>query len=476
MSHKILSILLCSVLFSCNLDIPTENELTDPFVIVSEQTAYETLSSAYHQYPLKHFSLSLLSDDFAPLYNAKKSPNDLNTYYWIDFQLERLAEELWTGYYSCIKDINCVLTRLPELRKKGAVSSLAIDRIEAEAKTLKALCYFELLQLFASPKGDSDERGIILKDNIPFEELPRASKEQSLQEIKHLLLSAEKLFTASKGIRPMHEGKSNFLSLRANYLLQARLALYEEQFAEAERLAKLSSSDKALSLSSFPTNASNWANMKEESSIFSASTNLDFYSGIYAERPNKASISFALNPKLNYKAQDKRRAVYSIDSLLPQDIQGNKLIFLAGKYSYAKLKNEAIRDVYIMREQELVFIEAEALCRAGKIQEAIQRVNEKFLNILGLEPIQNNLSQAECLQAILLLKQTEFAGENLRFFDLKRLAIPLVRLDYNGLKEKFQVKADDYRWTLPIPKSEYQSNRQLKKQNRGWRAFQRVRN
>ncbi len=474
MKNKVLSIFICSILLSCNLDIPTENELTDPFVIVSEQTAYETLSSAYHEYPLNHFKLSLLSDDFAPLYNAKKSPNELNTYYWVNFQIEQLAEDLWTSYYTCIKDINCVLTRLPDLRKKKETAPLVVDRIEAEAKTLKALCYFELLQLFSSPLKDSDKRGIILKNNVAFEELPRASKQETLQEIKKLLLSAEKLFIGSKDIRPMHEGKANFMSLRANYLLQSRLALYKEEFEEAERLAKLCLSEKNISINNFPTSIDAWDKLQDDAAIFSASTDLDFYLEIYAERPNKSSVTFAINPAIKYETEDKRRKAYTIDSLLPADIQTNRLMLLAGKYSHAKLKNKPIRDVYIMRPQEAIFIQAETLCRAGNTETAIELLNEQYFKVLGLETIEEELSQDDALQTILFAKRKEFAGENIRFFDLKRLALPLDRLDYNGLTTKYTIKADDYRWTLPIPKSEYRSNSKLKEQNRGWRPFQRI--
>ena len=60
------------------------------------------------------------------------------------------------SYYETIRDVNAVLVRLPSLRSTLTTQERRqLDYLEAEAKTLKALCYLELLQLFATPYSDT---------------------------------------------------------------------------------------------------------------------------------------------------------------------------------------------------------------------------------------------------------------------------------------------------------------------------------
>ena len=73
-------VLLILGLCSCSLDIPVENELTDPNAITSVQTAYEALSSAYTSYPKEAYHLSLLSDDFVPTFTASQDPSSYRLY------------------------------------------------------------------------------------------------------------------------------------------------------------------------------------------------------------------------------------------------------------------------------------------------------------------------------------------------------------------------------------------------------------
>lgn len=50
---------------------------------------------------------------------------------------------------------------------------------------------------------------------------------------------------------------------------------------------------------------------------------------------------------------------------------------------------------------------------------------------------------------------------------MKRCAIPAKRYSVYGKQVSTTIKPDDYRWTLPIPASEYRYNT-LVKQNEGW--------
>ena len=81
-------------------------------------------------------------------------------YAYTDYALQSLASDLWSGYYETIKDANAVLVRLPDLRSRlSSAEQLQLDYLAGEAKTLKALSYLQLLQLFATPYDDAEHTG-----------------------------------------------------------------------------------------------------------------------------------------------------------------------------------------------------------------------------------------------------------------------------------------------------------------------------
>ena len=67
------------LLTGCSLDIPYENQFSDPDAISTTSTARELLATAYSQLPNLEYDLSILSDDFEPTYWARTNPTLLNS-------------------------------------------------------------------------------------------------------------------------------------------------------------------------------------------------------------------------------------------------------------------------------------------------------------------------------------------------------------------------------------------------------------
>ena len=90
--------------------------------------------------------------------------------------------------------------------------------IAAEAKTLKALCYFQLLKTFA-PAYDlnPDAAGVILKNRFGIEDKQRSSIRDCVATIRALLDDAVQVDNTSK--------RNGWLSQTAVQYLQADLAL-----------------------------------------------------------------------------------------------------------------------------------------------------------------------------------------------------------------------------------------------------------
>jgi hypothetical protein len=141
---------------------------------------------------------------------------------------------------------------------------------------------------------------------------------------------------------------------------------------------------------------------------------------------------------------------------------------LFGKYN--RNHKEGLKNTYInvMRYSGAVFIAAEAYSRTeGKEEAARSRINT-YLQACGAETLAASLKGASLTQAILKEKYKEFLGEGSNYFDLKRTrTVPLERKDVWGTQSVAAIAADDYRWTFPIPRSEYRYNEQVT-QNEGW--------
>ena len=439
----------------CSLDQPIENEQTDPGAIASVLSANEALSTAYSDLPTEHLRLSILAEDFYPLGFAQSDPALLKLYNYQAFDLMLYAQELWESYYKCIMDVNVLLEREQQLRITLAdTDNLAqVDYLMGEARCLKAICYLDLLRLFATPYDDhSSTEGIILKNRTKMERLPRSTKAATVAEIQKLLDESAELFWKSSAVTPIHGKGVAFCSDRTVTAIRARLALYMGDYETV-----LSILPQAPDL---PTSmdAEAWATPGDRHSIFALETANTFYNNAFDSSPIPDQIKYAIAKELTCVAPDSRAESYTT-YVAPDEI-------LPGKYCQARIQRKEIRRCHIIRPQELLFIRAEALARTGAEITAVSEIN-RYLTGLNATPIEQPSDREALIMAILREKQREFVGENINFFDIKRTHQPLRRWRLYGSRLSDTIAPDDYRRTLPIPSSEYRTNEHLV-QNKGW--------
>ena len=141
-----LSVFCCT---ACSLDIPYENQFSDPDAITTPHTARELLATAYNSLPNPDFELAVLGDDFVPTYLINRNANLNNLYKWQPQPIEDLSLSLWKDYYATIAIVNAVLERVDGISVTTEREKLQLQCIISEGKILKAYCYFNLLRLFA---------------------------------------------------------------------------------------------------------------------------------------------------------------------------------------------------------------------------------------------------------------------------------------------------------------------------------------
>lgn len=449
----LLSIILLYCLSSCTLNIPPADQYSDPDAITSVQSARSLLTSAYRLYPHNEFELSVLGNDFCPTSFISYHIDLKNLYLWREDKITQIAETLWLGYYNTIASCDVLLERMGNVLTGNAEEEAQKQAIYAEAKTLRALCYFQLLRLFAPAYDRNPEAdGIILKSHVGLEFSPRSSIRQCTDFIRRELKEV-----AGIANKPLANG---WLSQQAVKYLLAEVELYAGNYGAAAAFAEevLKQANEEM----FRNNFKLWQDGQFEGRIFSFYCSGSYYTDIqYKER---GGDYFGVNPELVFSEKDNRKAY----TLYPFSLNGSEHS-LFGKYN--RNNKEGLKNTYInvIRYSGAVFIAAEAYSRiVGKEGEGKSLINA-YLQACGAETLANSLTGDALTQAILKEKQKEFLGEGSNYFDLKRTHVAtLERKGIWGIQSVTGITADDYRWTFPIPRSEYRYNNEHISQNDRW--------
>ena len=441
------------LLTGCSLDIPYENQFSDPDAISTTSTARELLATAYSQLPNLEYDLSILSDDFEPTYWARTNPTLLNQYNWTAQSFQDLSQATWSDYYTVIATVNALQERLPKINPASDADRATLTELMADSNTLKAYCYWQLLRLYGPDPADGLQKdAIVLKDKVEMQNLKRSSVEQTIAEIRRLLS------LAMAESRP--DSESHWLQLTAARTLAAELELYAGNYSDAITLAQQVIDAKGLATLEAVTYRNLWGNSQCEERIFVydyPTTASSFYLGLVYDRNN--GDYFTVNSELQYSADDIRGpwSIYQVH----QSVLGGVQNYL-GKYNRLRKEQTELTQINKLRLSGAIFTKALAQAHSGQEAEALKTLNE-YLTRRGAETLDESLSGNALLRAILLEKQKEFVGEGERYFDLRHYRHSVLA-DWSGSRK---IKADDYRWCWPIPRDEYLYNDQMT-QNDGW--------
>lgn len=447
MKKFIYSIFLAAVCGSCSLDIPYDNQFSDPDAISKPETARELLASAYAALPNMEFDLSLMTDDFSPTYWASSNPTLLNQYNWQPQAVQDLSSTTWSEYYGVIATLNALIERVPAL-PAGAETS----RIHAEALALKAYCYFQLLRLYGPDyAADPEADAIVLKDALAMANLKRSSVKEVVTEIKRLLT------TSLNGMGDAENG-TDWLGPDAARILLAQAQLYAGEYGEAAATAWQVLSSRGYEPFSAATYRDLWTGGRCDERVFAYNSPVNsqsFYIGIVYDATG--GDYFAINPTLaaSYAENDCRREASVYTAVSPTI--GLQDYF--GKYNALRKDQREIELINKLRLSDALFTFAEASCLSGAEGEtkAVEAMNE-YLSRRGADALPAGLTGTELLKAVLAEKHKEFVGEGMRYFDLKR---------YGDIITPRGILPGDYRWCWPIPRDEYLYNSNMT-QNPQW--------
>ncbi|WP_440879372.1 RagB/SusD family nutrient uptake outer membrane protein [Tenacibaculum sp. C7A-26P2] len=458
---KFIYIIILAIIVSCSLDIPVEDEITGLDAIDNADIADETLSSVYLSYPKNKILLSVLTDDLYPNRYISTNKSTYDFYQWQTQEIILFSNSLWTDYYRTVNKANILLIRINEIISEEQINIQKLKYIKAQTLCLKALAYFDLLQLYASTYSETTKNnaGIILKNNLTAEELPRSDIETCFHEIEQILLEAINLF---------QENSNNTTNTIFRFSLNSAKALLAKIYLSWNKYEKSIVLCNELISSTILTKQDHekvWTSPFANQETLLAFENNVFNYGSIFDNSSQQYIFFC-NTSLTFDNNDYRKDICFIPSEYIQ-LNNNKIyVNYLGK-GQTDLSGRSINPIIALRTAELYFIKAEAQYETFD-KEAAKKTINTFLSMRNSQEI---TSTGELFfRDLLHEKQKEFIGEGLRYFDLKHYKLDLKKINYKTNAYIKTITPEDYRWLLPIPSSEIKNNKNII-QNPFWDTF-----
>lgn len=373
-------------------------------------------------------------------------------------------------YYRCIGNANALIANIdaatgPEADKK---------RLKAEAQTMRAWAYFNLVQIYAQRYDNATKPNNQLGVSLPLlpldVKLPRSTVEEVYTQINKDLTDAIATFAGAASTYKSH------LNIKSAYAIRARVALTMQDYVNAAAYAQ-----QVISLGghSLMTNV-------EYKSGFNDISNPEWIWGAYVQDDQGDTFGsyfgqISWNGNTTYVRGTPKRinsALYALIS--PTDVRKTlwepvpnainfplpasnftRSPYMSRKFSIRNLPT--IGDVPYIRLAEMYLIIAEANANIpGKEVQARQALYTLQVNRDPAYVLSTN-SGAALLQEIYITRRVEFWAEGLRWFDLKRRNEALDRTVVPNYVSSvgggvLQVPAGSPLWQFVIPISELQGN------------------
>ena len=376
-------------------------------------------------------------------------------------------------YYRCIGNSNALIENIDQ------AVGLQPDknRLKAEALTMRAWSYFNLVQIYGKRYDSSaipnTQLGVSMPLKFSDQKLPRSSVEEVYAQINKDLSDAVELFAIASA--PATTNVKSHLGLRAALAITARVALTQQFYNKA-----IQATQQVISLggSSLMSNAQYQAGFNDLSNpewIWGAFVQ-DDQGDVFGSYMGQIS----LDANTSYVRGVPKRINQALYDLIPStDVRKNMwepaptatnfplptTAFVRTPYMSRKFKIRnlpTIGDVPYIRLAEMYLILAEANARLGREVPARQALFTLTVNRNPSYVLSTNTGAA-LITEILNNRRVEFWAEGFRFYDLKRLNLPLDRTvvpNYVSASAGgvLQIPAGSNLWQFSIPITEIQAN------------------
>ena len=370
---------------------------------------------------------------------------------------DAFASNSWTGGYRTLYGVNYFQQ---QLAKYPGVTTTALEtQYVGEAKFIRALVYFHLVNLFAQPynfTADASHLGVPIQLTAPdgatafgdSQNLTRSSVRDVYAQIEKDLNDAITALPETYSTAFERTGRATKDAART---LLSRVYLYKGQYADAAAMANNVISGGRHTLQSLP-NAPFQLAARTTETIFSVNMNS-------ADNPNtnnaigqhygstkRADIivtPYARIDSTQFRSKDRRRTLLLTPTTYPATTSVN--VFTT------KYPNGPFDDVMIARYSEVLLNRAEGLAQSatGISADAITLLNQvrsRSVPNIAAYPAYTAASFASkqaLVDAILFERRLELAFEGHRYYDLMRYKRNSSRITYGDQKAVFPIPLVD---------------------------------
>jgi hypothetical protein len=310
----------------------------------------------------------------------------------------------------------------------------AKNQLVSEAYALRAMTYFELVNLYAKPYNKataSTDGGVPITTEYDSD---KSYPVKTVREVYNIILSDIQQAEALENVNQQKVGYNYRFSVIAVKALKSRVYLYQQEWQKAIDLA-----NEALAIKSTIQDLNSYATIMP-SEYNSVESILALESIASFDMVNNANISSDLIAAYD-KTNDLRFALY-----FSQNTDG----------SYRSKKSADTKFKASYRTAELYLSTAECLVKLNDIASAKQKLIDFTKNRYTPEGWAayktkvNGLNTTDLLSEILEERRREFAIEGHRWNDLRRTTQQALTKNFNG--KNYTLAKNDSRYVIPFPK------------------------
>lgn len=387
------------------------------------------LTSGYVTYP-DHKSLTAVRTDELILQSDRENDIPLyqDIYTWKDAGTDYRAVSFpYANLYTVIFYTNVIINDA----KGKLTDSPEKDQLIGEAYALRAMAYFDLINLFGKPYNAAtagSDKGVPLALKVDLEQnYPAASVETIYNQIISDTKEAESLLTLDKQTK----GLNYRFSKSALYSLEGRIYLYMQQWQKSQDAVNkaLAINNALIDLKATPVLA----------------TQYDLKESILA-----LEINYANNIQILSFASDDLIAAYNQTTDLRFPIY-----FSADGSNFIIEKGVNDKQKCSFRTSELYLIKAETSLKLDNLADAKSTVLTFIKNrytASGFTQLESEIAAmnaADLTTFILAERQREFAVEGQRWYDLRRTTQKQIIHTFGG--QEYTLRQNDPRYTIPFP-------------------------
>ncbi len=382
----------------------------------------------------------------------------VSTSRWLNHNLETSGDVrfVWRFYYKIIGNVNMIIANIDGA--EGPQSEK--DEIKAQAFAYRAWAHFNLVQLFAqryNPSANNGQLGVPIVLEPITEGGPRNTVEEVYTQVMADIDQAIALLGTGRNAK-------SHININVAKGIKARIALTKGDFQLAAQMAN---------------EAREGFSLMSETQLFEGFNNVDNPEWIWGSRQvddqQTFFASFFAYMSLNFSSTNIRGNPKAINSVLYNQMTETdyrrglwdptgeafdvpntfaRMPYMNRKF-IAQGEASSVGDVPLMRASEMFLLEAEALARGGNSAAAADVLYE-FALARDPEYTRSSNSGEALIEEIMIQRRIELWGEGFRFYDLKRLDLPLDRSGTNHVESVINGKfiepagTSDWQWKIPL--------------------------